>query len=78
MPDAPDDTLTVYVMTAAAGVRAFCPACDRQRVVWVANTAGGDTLTCCAVCQRIIRRTRTADIPPLSVNRGPARAEDLD
>lgn len=69
MPEPTDfDQIARYVMTVAAGVRAFCPSCAKQRAVWVAETEGGDTLTCCGICQRVIRRQRTADIPPLSVN----------
>lgn len=66
----PDDSIRTYVMSAAAGVRAYCQSCDRQRPVWVGETRGGDTLTCCGTCQRIIKRRLTADIPPLSVNTG--------
>ena len=62
------DNIKTYVMSASAGVKAWCPSCDRQRVVWVGETKGGETLTCCSVCQRVIRRQLTADIPPLSVN----------
>ena len=68
MPEPPDDQIATYVMTAAAGVRAFCPSCATHRAVWVGETRGGDTLTGCGTCQRVIRRQRTADIPPVHVN----------
>jgi len=64
-----NDNIKTYVMSAAAGVKKFCPSCDRQRAVWVGETEGGETLTCCSVCQRVIMRRETAAIPPLSVTR---------
>ncbi len=69
-----DDNIKTYVMTAQAGVKAYCPSCAGFRAVWVGETEGGDTLTCCGTCQRVMKRQATASIPPLSVNQPPAGA----
>jgi len=68
-----NDNIKTYVMSASAGVRYYCASCDRPRAVWVGETEGGDTLTCCGTCQRVLLRRETATIPPLSVNHGSAR-----
>ena len=70
-----DDNIKTYVMTASAGVRQRCPTCASFRPVWVGETEGGDTLTCCGFCQRVLARRKTADIPKLSVNSAPTRQE---
>lgn len=64
------DNIKTYVMTTQAGVKRMCSGCLAFRPVWVGETDGGDTLTCCGTCQRVLKRIRTADIPPLSVNAG--------
>jgi hypothetical protein len=38
------------------GQRAYCPTEGMMREVWVSETEGGDMLTCCAYCQRVIQR----------------------
>jgi hypothetical protein len=62
------DTITRYVLTAAAGVRYFCAQCHVPRVIWTAETLEGDTITGCSICNGIILRKRTADIPQLKTN----------
>ena len=51
-----DDTITHYSLTVAHNVKRFCPGCSQARAVWRGTTAGGDTLTCCGTCQRVLER----------------------
>ena len=62
-----DDAIKTYVMNVEANVRTKCPTCDAFRTVWVGETVGGDTLTVCGTCQRVIRRVKTDMIPKLNV-----------
>lgn len=62
------DQIKTYVMSASAGIRAYCDSCAQFRAVWVGETEGGDTLACCGTCQYVIKRQRTDSIPKLSVN----------
>jgi hypothetical protein len=50
------DNIKRYVVTASMGQRAYCPTEGMMREVWVSETEGGDMLTCCAYCQRVIQR----------------------
>lgn len=63
-----NDNIKTYVMTASAGVLWYCHSCGKNQIIWVGETEGGETLTCCATCQCVLIRRQTASIPKLSVN----------
>jgi len=55
------DNVKTYLVKVSDGQRAYCPSCTVSRGVWVGVTEGGDRLTCCGVCQWVIKRERLLD-----------------
>lgn len=55
-----DQIMTYYVKTIRDGLWSYCPLCDQSRTVWVGDTEGGDRLTCCCACQRVLERIKAS------------------
>lgn len=66
------DNIVRYVTGVEARMFRDCPACGTSRPVWQGVTEGGELLTCCASCQRVLRRepiVPTTPAPPLALTR---------
>lgn len=51
-----DDNIKRYVKTVNDGLKGSCPTCAAYRPLWVGETEGGELLTCCCFCQRVLNR----------------------
>jgi hypothetical protein len=52
----PGDTIVRYLTTVSDRVMRVSPQCASPQYVFVADTAEGETITCCCVCSRVLTR----------------------
>lgn len=58
----PDEIVT-YEKTVRDNIYRHCSTCDRGRPVFIGITEGGERLTCCCFCSRVLNREKASASP---------------